>query len=785
MFRQTRKIRWSRHAYGRWAALCMAALAGCGSIVETQEASDNAEVSESASAVASSALLPTELTGYVPPAPYHAGKDYNRCIDGVESAFAKLNTVPETITMMRYTTSPWVNYVDFPDDVNTELYHYQSINRLPYYYDDATGAYRDLSQYVIVQTAVDSHGTPGTAQIGYATMDGSTLIAPGERLRTNRYVNDVFAPASWSDALNSNLFNPPAPVLHASDGTPWGSNSHPSGSGTLGAFLIAPFQHWDTNWFGQPVSDGGWGSIAVYDLSVLPVRNSGSPPPAISAATRFPSSSNGVNWASAVKLSDGSYLAVASTGNGLELYRSFGSLKAPGGFASNTTDPPSISSYTIASQGTDLLSSQNGQVLTECGTGALYLVTSNIGNMIRLWRLRLVSDGPGHLNLDHKQTYTAVRADGSRETFGTPLQTLTLACHTINNQYEDAFGFTDTASFCNLQKAGNAYVDPSGRLLYYGSTAGNYPDSAGYSYAPLAEFRYSDPQKVSSAPGKCDVGHAFFELYSDRLGSGTPGPSSGEPPSGTQSFIVDYVDRNHWSKTYSNDYNFGGVALAARYCIPAGYKYVMHSAAELSAWGTAGDVQRSFCGTGTGCSGNLSNGTTEGFNFAANYNWSSGCFMFAEDNANNRANCIADYGSPHSDSCALTSTARQAFQYAGMVGCAGKVTFDQRATLCGEGFHPASAVNYYTDYGAVTPSHDYWVNDALKYNGSGPGSCWVSTTTGNSCNANQPMRVCSSSVDPEGNTCNWTGCAFGSGHTESDFFGGCNGNATAGTLCVP
>jgi hypothetical protein len=38
-------------------------------------------------------------------------------------------------------------------------------------------------------------------------------------------------------------------------------------------------------------------------------------------------------------------------------------------------------------------------------------------------------------------------------------------------------------------------------------------------------------------------------------------------------------------------------------------------------------------------------------------------------------------------------------------------------------------------------------------------------------------------TDPEGNTCNWSGCSFGSSYVSNDYFGGCAGNTTGGTLC--
>lgn len=84
--------------------------------------------------------------------------------------------------------------------------------------------------------------------------------------------------------------------------------------------------------------------------------------------------------------------------------------------------------------------------------------------------------------------------------------------------------------------------------------------------------------------------------------------------------------------------------------------------------------------------------------------------------------------------------------------------------------------------GSTAPTHSYWTNDALHYTGSAT-ACSVSTTTGTSCGALTPMRVCpSTSPDPEGNLCNWANCGYGA-TTPDEYFGGCGGDTTAGTLC--
>jgi len=131
-------------------------------------------------------------------------------------------------------------------------------------------------------------------------------------------------------------------------------------------------------------------------------------------------------------------------------------------------------------------------------------------------------------------------------------------------------------------------------------------------------------------------------------------------------------------------------------------------------------------------------------------------------------------------------TVEQSFA-GGIVGCAGAVTYPNRDSLCGPGYHPLSAMVWRTSRGGTVPTHHYWTDDILGYSGVGTGSCSAEYTRGTACPADQPMRVCArTNRDPEGNRCNWFDCAFDSGrNTPNEYFGGCAGNATAGTLCVP
>jgi hypothetical protein len=118
-----------------------------------------------------------------------------------------------------------------------------------------------------------------------------------------------------------------------------------------------------------------------------------------------------------------------------------------------------------------------------------------------------------------------------------------------------------------------------------------------------------------------------------------------------------------------------------------------------------------------------------------------------------------------------------------IVGCHGKVSWPNRASLCSAGSVPVSASSWALVAGAVPVQNDYWVNDALGYTGQA-GACEVGLGLGFASCRGSPMRVCTpTGTDPEGNVCNWTGCTYAASSNAQVGFGGCIGNTTAGTLC--
>jgi hypothetical protein len=176
---------------------------------------------------------------------------------------------------------------------------------------------------------------------------------------------------------------------------------------------------------------------------------------------------------------------------------------------------------------------------------------------------------------------------------------------------------------------------------------------------------------------------------------------------------------------------------------------------------------------GTDAEGNTCSLTHCGLDTATPDQFLGGCTA----NPSAGALCIASAG------CA-DGSAEQVFAN-GVVGCAGAVTFPNRGTLCAAGYRPLTSHEWLMTMGSSVPEHHYWTDDPLKFTGTGSGACSVSLSRGTDCGANTPMRVCATtSVDPEGNVCNWTHCTMQE-YTSSDFyFGGCS-SATAGTLCIP
>jgi hypothetical protein len=129
-----------------------------------------------------------------------------------------------------------------------------------------------------------------------------------------------------------------------------------------------------------------------------------------------------------------------------------------------------------------------------------------------------------------------------------------------------------------------------------------------------------------------------------------------------------------------------------------------------------------------------------------------------------------------------------------MWGCPGRRNWPVRGAGCAGGWSPCSVnawVSFNHSTNAKIPTHKYWVAEQLGWGATAPPACYVPSTGGSSCGTNSSMTVCpyaangATVTDPEGNTCNWSGCSYGSAYTVNDYLGGCAGttNETGGTLC--
>jgi hypothetical protein len=118
----------------------------------------------------------------------------------------------------------------------------------------------------------------------------------------------------------------------------------------------------------------------------------------------------------------------------------------------------------------------------------------------------------------------------------------------------------------------------------------------------------------------------------------------------------------------------------------------------------------------------------------------------------------------------------------GMFACVGKVSWQNRASLCGAGCTVCTAQQWIDGRGAKVPSHNYWTDDNLKASGWADGICNVSKLYGTD-GSPYPMRVCSAHSDGQGNECHWINCGLADiAPPPNEYLGGCS-DLWAGTLC--
>ena len=105
--------------------------------------------------------------------------------------------------------------------------------------------------------------------------------------------------------------------------------------------------------------------------------------------------------------------------------------------------------------------------------------------------------------------------------------------------------------------------------------------------------------------------------------------------------------------------------------------------------------------------------------------------------------------------CSNLAAAVEGFDGTPVTGCAGVVTYPEPDSLCAEGYSPCTAAEWRMERGAGIPTHHYWLETKLRWDPEGSSGSWVSDTDGSDCGKDTP----------------------------NEYFGGCDGNFTAGTLC--
>jgi hypothetical protein len=150
---------------------------------------------------------------------------------------------------------------------------------------------------------------------------------------------------------------------------------------------------------------------------------------------------------------------------------------------------------------------------------------------------------------------------------------------------------------------------------------------------------------------------------------------------------------------------------------------------------------------------------------------------------------------PRSPGCADASTEQDL--PGGLAGCAGSLSWSNRAAGCAAGYRPASAREWMTltlmDDQPLYPLHNYWTDDDLAVASQTSSGCVAGTAGTATCPDGQPMHLCvQGGTDPEGNQCQQTRCTLDAafapeGPYHESLFGGCSGpgNATAGVACLP
>jgi hypothetical protein len=409
---------------------------------------------------------------------------------------------------------------------------------------------------------------------------------------------------------------------------------HPGGLQAMGRYLFVPIENVGSS-SGNPFFKAG---VSIYDLCYGDDAWA-CDPTANPTEVAYYDKLQGASWVAASRLADARWLMIVgnngarrmdfhvSQGTSLEVASPFGQPDAP----QQTLECHYVGSYKVcnnaglydfppSSSFDSTWGYQNVQLITECGTGQLYLVASHytgttfLGgeDWVDLWKLGLSQDGTSYA----------------------------VTLEKVANQH--LYCGTPGGKQCELDAAGGPYIDPRGRMLFYAAEHDN--DGPGGS-VKMMEFRPTNLDPGVSAP--CTRETAWVELYENSNFTG-------------RALFIELADRA------ARNYNDFGVAAAfhdeaksARWCMPQGVRF------RLWPHSNQGGTPQDLLGTGS-----LATRTWSSSIFNPGPGWSSGCFHDGVsciagpscgdgvcDGAESPTTCAADCGLAHSK-CQVGSALR-------------------------------------------------------------------------------------------------------------------------------
>lgn len=427
----------------------------------------------------------------------YGSRDCNRCANDVVNSVARLSTYGEPLGFhIGAHPEPSFNYKKLDPHG-----HWQGVQRIP----TTSGDYLVVSQDDMKSTSGD---WSGLGIVRMASRDGD-----GHRWRSNR--------------LEKNLdFNDTAPPNEDTIvETVWITNEfdHPGGFQIMGDYL--------------PV--GTDRQVRLYDLA--------NPESPVNLGLILDRPGYTSSTTSLAKLADGHFLLVVSNSNAEQLDFYFSS------------QPNSVSGFTLYDAfskdeviGGDWHAYQNMNLVSECGTGDMYLIGTYNGGWFG------APEGQDRAVVYSVQTSIS----------GDILLEEQLSKH-FKCEYR---GSTD----CNFDAAAGIYIDPSGQIILYGTEHDNDGPSGNDSKGTIKmkEFR-----PVPHNNSCTDINQAWVELYDDKGFK-------------DRNLMIDYKDR--LLEDYSNYHHvedFDNKPTAVRWCLPSGWRYSLYrhntyGGKELALYGT-------------------------------------------------------------------------------------------------------------------------------------------------------------------------------------------------------